>query len=114
MSASTEVHGGGQSEIHSGDHGLDEAAHRSDLYYIRIAAVLFVLTAIEVSTYYQNFGPIFLPLLIVLMTIKFFTVVLFFMHLKFDNRLFGMLFYAGFGLAISVYLIALTTFHFWG
>ena len=47
-----------------------------------------------------------------MMAIKFFTVVLYFMHLKFDNRLFGMLFYTGLFLAIGVYSAALLTFHF--
>ena len=34
------------------------------------------------------------------MAIKFFTVILYFMHLKFDNRLFGVLFYIGCSLAV--------------
>ena len=46
------------------------------------------------------------------MAFKFFAVVLYFMHLKFDNRLFSMMFYMGLVLAIGVYLVALFTFHF--
>ena len=48
------------------------------------------------------------------MAIKFFTVVAYFMHLKFDNRVFTWLFYTGLFLAIGVYCTALATFHFFG
>ena len=53
-----------------------------------VALALAVITAFEVSLTYIDIGPLFLPLLIVLMLIKFFTVVLFFMHLRFDNKLY--------------------------
>jgi len=48
----------------------------------------------------------------VLMAVKFLIVVSYFMHLKFDNRIFSVLFYAGLLLAITVYVIALFTFRF--
>ena len=67
--------------------------------------------ALEVSLTYVDIGALFLPLLIVLMLIKFFTVVLFFMHLKFDNKLFSAMFYTGLGLAVFVYVVAMFTFH---
>jgi cytochrome c oxidase subunit 4 len=87
-------------------------SHPSDLLYIQIALVLFVLTALEVSTYYIDFGPVFLPLLLIVMAIKFVLVVLFFMHLRFDAKIFGRLFWSGFFLAIFVYVVALSTFQF--
>ena len=59
-----------------------------------------------------DIGPLFLPLLLILMAIKFFTVVLYFMHLRFDNELFRRLFYTGLFLAVVVYIVALLTFHF--
>ncbi len=86
--------------------------HKSDTYYIGVAAVLFVLTALEVSTYYFDFGPAFLPMLITLMGIKFVMVVLLFMHLKFDSRIFSFLFWSGFALAVVVYLGVLASFQF--
>ena len=46
------------------------------------------------------------------MVIKFFIVVSYFMHLKFDNSIFSWMFYAGLFLAIAVYAAALATFHF--
>jgi len=87
-------------------------AHKSALFYVRIALILAVLTAIETSTYWIDFSGFNTVLLIVLMIIKFIMVVSFFMHLRFDNPLFSWLFYAGLILAIGVYLTALATFQF--
>lgn len=92
------------------EHGESHGA--SDKQYVIIALVLAVLTAIEVSTYYVDFGPLFMPTLIVLMVVKFVIVVSYFMHLKFDNKLFSYLFYSGLFLAIGVYVGALATFKF--
>ena len=57
-------------------------------------------------------GRAFLPILLTLMIVKFFSVVLFFMHLRFDSKIFSVLFYAGLFLAVGVYTVALFTFHF--
>ena len=80
--------------------------------YVRIALILGIITTLEVSTYYVDFGPLFLPALLIMMTIKFVMVVSYFMHLKFDNKIFSMMFYAGLILAIGVYTAALATFKF--
>jgi cytochrome c oxidase subunit 4 len=92
----------------TGEHG-----HGSDRLYVIIFVVLFALTALEVSTYFVDFGPLHLPVLLVLMVIKFTLVVMFFMHLKFDNRLFTWVFGAGLVLAVAVYCAMLTTFQYW-
>jgi cytochrome c oxidase subunit 4 len=94
----------------SGEHAESHGA--SDKQYIVIALILAALTAIEVSTYYVDFGPLFMPTLFVLMIVKFVIVVSYFMHLKFDNKLFSYLFYSGLILAIAVYVGALATFKF--
>ena len=80
--------------------------------YINIALILAAITALEVSTYYVDFGPLFLPSLLIMMVVKFVIVVSYFMHLKFDNKLFTWLFYSGLFLAVGVYVAALATFHF--
>jgi hypothetical protein len=49
----------------------------------------------EFSTYFIEFGAMHAPLLIVLMAIKFVIVAGFFMHLKFDTRLFTRLMFGG-------------------
>ena len=89
-------------------------AHQShpDSFYVKIALFLAVITALETSTYYVDFGPLFLPALLTMMTIKFLMVVLFFMHLRWDSKLFGRLFWAGAFLAIAVYVGALATFQY--
>jgi cytochrome c oxidase subunit 4 len=92
--------------------GGHDTKHPTDVFYVKIALTLGALTALEVSTYYVDFGVIFLPLLLTVMIIKFTMVVLFFMHLRFDAKIFGRLFWAGAILAVAVYTGALATFHF--
>ena len=86
----------------------------TDRQYIVIAVVLAVITAMEVTISYVDIGPIFLPALLILMAAKFLTVVSYFMHLKFDNKIFSFMFYLGLVLAVGVYSAALATFHFFG
>jgi cytochrome c oxidase subunit 4 len=95
-------------------HGSDANAEHgmSTRGYINIALILAAITALEVSTYYVDFGPLFLPSLLIMMVVKFFMVVSYFMHLKFDNKVFSWMFYAGLFLAVGVYVAALSTFHF--
>ena len=50
-------------------------------------------------------------LLLVLSAVKFSLVVLWFMHLKFDNRLFSQFFAGGFLLALTIFAVALATLH---
>jgi cytochrome c oxidase subunit 4 len=92
--------------VSKGHHGA------TDRQYIIIALILAAITAAEVTISYVDVGPIFLPALLIMMTAKFLTVVSYFMHLKFDNRLFSVLFYMGLILAVTVFVAALATFHF--
>ena len=84
----------------------------SNAGYVRIALILAAITALEVATYYVDFGALFLPSLLLMMAVKFYIVVSFFMHLRYENKLFSWVFYAGLYLAIIVYGIFLATFHF--
>jgi cytochrome c oxidase subunit IV len=97
---------------HTDEHAGEEGHGATDNQYIVIALILAAITAGEVTLSYIDVGPIFIPALLILMAIKFFMVVMYFMHLKFDNRIFSVLFYTGLGLAVFVYIVALTTFHF--
>ena len=105
-----------QSAPASTDIAHDDAGHAehgmSTRGYINIALILAAITALEVSTYYMDFGPLFLPALLIMMAVKFVMVVSYFMHLKFDNKIFSWLFYTGLFLAVGVYVAALATFHF--
>ena len=93
-----------------GEHG----EHFKDSQYVVVALILAVVTAIEVAFSYMvdDLGPFFLPGLLILMVLKFYTVVAYFMHLKFDNRLFSIMFYMGLFLALGVYIAAMLTFQF--
>ena len=94
-------------ETHSTtEHGMSNAG------YVRIAAILAAITGLEVATYYVDLGALFLPALLIMMAVKFIIVVSYFMHLKFDNKLFSWVFYAGLILALIVYSIFLATFNF--
>ena len=96
------------------EHGDDHAEHWTDLQYVKLAIFLAVVTGVEVLLSYikDDMGAFFLPALLILMVVKFMAVVLYFMHLKFDNRLFSIMFYMGLILAIGVYIAALLTFRF--
>ena len=85
----------------------DHANHPTPAQYVRIAIILGVLTALEVSTYFFEFGPIGIPLLVVLMAIKFVIVASWFMHLKFDTKVFSRLMYTGLALALVLYAATL-------
>jgi cytochrome c oxidase subunit 4 len=90
----------------------EHAGHPSEKQYVIVALILAVVTAVEVGLYYVELAKLPLVLaLLVLATIKFAMVAMFFMHLKFDNRLFRRLFVVGIILALSVYTVVLLTFH---
>lgn len=88
-----------------GDHAHGD--HPTPRLYVQIAVVLFVLTAMEFSTYFIEFGAMTTPMLVILMAIKFVLVAGFFMHLKYDTRLFTRLMGVGLFGALGLYVIAL-------
>ena len=84
--------------------------HPSDTVYVGIAAILAVLTAIEVGLYYLKASTETALTLLVLMALKFSIVVGFFMHLRFDSPLLRRLFVGGLVLAVTIYVIVLLMF----
>jgi cytochrome c oxidase subunit 4 len=99
-------------ESHADHEEEHDEEHHSDLFYVKIAVILAVITGIEVWLSYADIGALFLPFLLILMAVKFVMVVLFFMHLKFDHKLFNFLFWSGLVLALGVYIAALATMKF--
>jgi len=74
--------------------------------YVEIGVILALLTGIEVSLYAfrQDLGSaITTPALLVVTAIKFLLVVLWFMHLRFDHRMFRRVFFFGVALATIVF-----------
>jgi cytochrome c oxidase subunit 4 len=85
--------------------------HPSAKEYIRIGIILGVLTALEVTSYYVDVSTaILIPTLFVLAFVKFVIVVLWFMHLRFDDRRYARFFVMGLALAFTLYLIVLISF----
>ena len=101
---------------HDEGHHDEGHTHPSDWAYAKIAIVLAVITALEVFTYFDtvlDWGVALVPSLIFMMVVKFYLVATWFMHLRFDSKLFGRMFTAGLTLAVGVYLVTLTVFEFW-
>lgn len=97
-------------EVHEDAHG----GHPSDLGYIKIAALLAVLTLIEVLTYtFDMEGGALMAVVFPIMIVKFVIVAGYFMHLKFDTKMFSVLFVSGLAFAVAVYCVMLTMFRFW-
>ena len=87
-------------------------AHPDEKEYLLVALFLAVVTGAEVGLYYMRIDfRLYAPMLGVLMIVKFATVAMFFMHLRFDSRVFRWLFVTGIVLAVIVYTIVLLTFH---
>ena len=77
-------------------HAMGEVhEHPTWKQYKWVALILTVITVIEVWAYYvPSFvaSPAFVPILLIMSALKFAIVVLFYMHLKYDHRLFRALF----------------------
>jgi cytochrome c oxidase subunit IV len=85
-------------------------AHFGPPEYVVVAAVLAVITLIEVALFYVDLDRgIMITTLIVLSAAKFVAVVMFFMHLFFDSKLFSSLFAVGFALAAAVFAVVIAT-----
>jgi cytochrome c oxidase subunit 4 len=90
-------------------HPATPGEHASIATYVKVAAILTVVTALEFACIYiRALTPILVPLLIVLSAGKFALVALFFMHLRYDSRALSALFVAPLLLAVGLAL-ALTT-----
>ena len=88
-----------------------ERAHPTPATYVAIAAILAVITLVEVAiVFMEALGSVLIPLLLALSATKFAMVAMFFMHLRFDNRLFSALFVGGMLLTSGVILALLALF----
>ena len=82
--------------------------HGSPMFYAIIGVILAIITFIEFAIFYvESLGVLMLPILLLLSLIKFVMVIGFFMHLRFDNKLFTYLFVAGFMLAVIISILLL-------
>lgn len=82
----------------SGDaqaHGHAHEEHPTWSTYWKVALFLTIITVVEVVAYYVPAivnSWVFVPALLIMSAVKFFTVVMYYMHLKYDHKLFRALF----------------------
>ncbi len=78
------------------DHAHADHVHEHPTWkqYKWVALWLTLITIAEVWIYYTPFkgSPLFAPVLLVMSAVKFTVVVMFYMHLKYDHKLFRVLF----------------------
>ena len=95
------------------DHGTHEVhahAHPTAKKYLGIAIILTIITVIEVAIFYiPAMHPFLPPVLLTLSALKFALVAMFYMHLKFDHRLYSWVFVVPmcFAAVIIIALLAL-------
>tara|TARA_Y100000815_G_scaffold189349_1_gene172838 strand:- start:554 stop:862 length:309 start_codon:yes stop_codon:yes gene_type:complete len=91
------------SEVHTG--------HPTSVLYFKIAMILSTVTAIEVGIFYLEWlGHWIIPVLFVLSAGKFALVAMYYMHLKFEHKIFSILFVGGFMLAATVIIALMVLF----
>ena len=76
--------------------------------YVAIGLILTIITAVEVAVFYiPALHGVMVPILLILSATKFVLVVMFYMHLKFDSRVFTSVFVGPLLLAVTA-VISLT------
>jgi cytochrome c oxidase subunit 4 len=91
-------------EAQSPDHVHE---HPSWKQYRWVALILTLITVLEVWGYYIPAfvaSPAFVPTLLIMSAVKFAIVVMFYMHLKYDHRLFRALFTGPLAIAAATLL----------
>ena len=80
--------------------------HATTRTYLSVAGVLTVLTLIEFGVVFvPGLGVLLVPILLALAAGKFALVAMFFMHLKFDSRVFAVFFASGLVIATLVAVV---------
>lgn len=102
------------SEAHAHAHAGEHATAGT---YIKIAVILTLITIAEVATYYVELPRTPLIIALILMSAsKFFIVAGWYMHLKYDHRIFRRFFLTGLvlGSLLLVSLVLLFAYHPFG
>ena len=100
-----------QVEAHGGNGEAAHTGHPTPATYFKVAMVLSILTAIEVAIFYitgLSYGII--PILAILSIGKFVLVVMYYMHLKFDSKIFTGMFFFGMMVATGVVFALMALF----
>ena len=106
-------HSGGHADTVEG-HAMGEVhEHPTWKQYKWVALILTLITVVEVWAYYiPSFvaSPAFVPVLLIMSAVKFFIVVAFYMHLRYDHKLFRALFTAPLIIAMTTIVALLFLF----
>ena len=87
--------------------------HPTPLTYFKVAMILSAITAVEVAIFYvEDLGHGIIPILVVLSAAKFALVAMFYMHLRYDAKLFSGFFVGGLTLAFTIGISLLALFKF--
>ena len=99
-----------------------EQVHPRAGLYLRVALVLFVLTALEVAAYevarrpgalQSLIGPVVVPIILALSAVKFALVAMFYMHLKQDAQIYRGLFIFPLIIAAVVIVALIVLLRYW-
>jgi cytochrome c oxidase subunit IV len=98
----------------------EQAHHPSDRTYLKVGSLLFILTAVEIALYFiedalESEWSLYLLIasLIILSSIKFVLVVMYYMHLKWDDRIFTWFFLAGMFVAAAIILAMMAMYRYY-
>jgi len=95
----------------AGGHLAGQHAHPTAKKYLGIAILLTIITVVEVAVFYMpSMHPVLPPVLLTLSALKFAIVAMFYMHLKFDHRLFSWVFVVPMCFAAAIILALLALF----
>ena len=91
--------------------GSHDHNHPEPITYFKVAMALVALTALEVVVFYFEWlGYAIIPVMAILSIGKFGIVVMYYMHLKFDEKLLTYVFMAGLILAVVVIMWLMALF----
>ena len=107
-----QAHGVAEAHAEAHEEAHDHVHHPDWRTYRWVALILTAITVVEVWIYYTPFREhrLFVPALLVMSAAKFIIVVLFYMHLKYDHRLFRALFTGPLTIAILTLISLLFLF----
>src|SRR5258707_9217222 len=90
-----------------------EHEHPTWSTYWKVALILTLITVVEVWVYYIPAfvaSRLFVPSLLIMSAVKFAIVVMFYMHLKYDHKLFRALFTGPLAIAIVTLIVLMFLF----
>ena len=100
-------------EVAETEHAGEVHEHPTWSTYKWVALILTLITIVEVWVYYIPAfvaSRLFVPTLLIMSAVKFAIVVLFYMHLKYDHKLFKALFTGPLIIAVSTILALMFLF----